>query len=192
MPSASANFPSDVAPVLNVNDQDFEEDSQKTPSQKPCHHYTTTSFLHISQSSLSLRISLNSLLNELGSQPLYEDVLVYDEKIMQKLEEIPPPTNSRAGPGTHSFPELTRALLDIQLRQFLIFLHSPFARQAQSNSRYSLSKMVCFNAASSIVDQHSRLVAGGNHAILLFKNDVFRAALSICHNIHVSASLQGK
>src|SRR6266516_2867709 len=49
MPSASANFPSDVAPVLNVNDQDFEEDSQKTPSQKPCHHYTTTSFLHISQ-----------------------------------------------------------------------------------------------------------------------------------------------
>jgi hypothetical protein len=192
MPSASAGFPSDVAPVLNVNDEDFEDGSQKAPSQKPWHHYTRTSFLHISWSSLSLRVSLNSLLNELSSQAQYEDVLVYDEKIMQKLQEIPAQANSSTSQEHHSFPELIRVLLDVQLRQFLILLHGPFARQAQSNSRYSLSKMVCFNAASSIVDQHSRLVTGGNPAILLFKDDVFRAALSICHNIHVSASIQSQ
>lgn len=192
MPSASAGFPSDVAPVLNVNDEDFEEGSQKVPSQKPSHHYTTTSFLHISRSSLPLRISLNSLLNELSSQAQYEEVLMYDEKIMQKLQEVPAETNFRTGQEAHGFPELVRALLDIQLRQFLILLHGPFARQVQSNSRYSLSKMVCFNAASSIVDQHSKLVAGGNHAMLHLKNDVFRAALSICHNIHVSVSIQSE
>jgi Fungal specific transcription factor domain len=192
MPSASAGFPSDVAPVLNVNDENFEEGSQKAPIQKPWDEYTATSFLHMSTNTLSLRVSLNSLLNELSSHAQYEDVLMYDEKIMQKLQEIPARTDSGAGQEDLPFPEMLRTLLDVQLRQFLILLHGPFARQAQSNSRYSLSKMVCFNAASSIIDQHSRLVASGNHTLLLFRNDVFRASLSICHNIHVSTSIQSK
>lgn len=192
MPSALAGFPSDVAPVLNVNDEGLEEGSQKAPNQKPWDEYTATSFLHMSRNSLSLRISLNSLLNELSSHAQYEEVLMYDEKIMQKLQDIPARTDPRAGQEGLYFPELLRTLLDVQLRQFLILLHGPFARQAQPNSRYSLSKMVCFNAASSIVDQHSRLVASGNHTLLLFRNDVFRASLSICHNIHVSTSIQSK
>ena len=184
MPSASAGFPCDIAPVLNVNDEDLEQGSQKAPTQKPLDEYTATSFLHISRRSLSLRVSLNSLLNELSSHAQYEDVLIYDERIMQKLQEIP----ARTDLGV--FPDLPRTLLDVQLRQFLILLHGPFARQAQSNSRFSLSKMVCFNAASSILDQHSKLAASGNNALLLFRNDVFRAALSICHNIHVTSSIQ--
>jgi hypothetical protein len=192
MPSALAGFPCDVAPVLNINDEDFGEDSRNAPAQKPWNEYTATSFLHLSRSSFSLRVSLNSLLNELSSHAEYEDVLIYDEKIMHKLQEIPTRTDSGAIHEDPLFPDLIRTLLDVQLRQFLILLHGPFARQAQSNSRYSLSKMVCFNAASSILDQHSKLVNSGNHTLLLFRNDVFRAALSICHNIHVTTSIQSK
>lgn len=190
MPSTSAGLPTDVSPVLNVNDEDFGEESQKSPTAKASDDFTAASFLHISRSSLPLRISLNSLLNQLSSQARYEDALMYEEKIMQKLQEIPAGTGLNAGEEGSIFPELIRTLLDVQLRQFLILLHGPFARQAQSSSRYSLSKMVCFNAASSIVDQHSKLVASGNHTLLLFRNDIFRAALSICHNIHVSRSIQ--
>ena len=192
LPSASAGFPSDVAHVLNVNDEDFEEGSQKAPTQKPWDEYTATSFLRISRSSLSLRVSLNSFLNELTSHAQYEEVLIYDEKIMQKLQEIPSGTDSEGLQEGQKFPELLRTLLDIQLRQFLILLHGPFARQAESNSRFSLSKMVCFNAAGSILDQHSKLAASGTHTLLLFRNDVFRAALSICHNIHVSTAIRSE
>jgi hypothetical protein len=192
MPSASAGVSFDCAPVLNVNDEDFEEGSQKSPPPKPWGMYTAASFLHISQKSLSLRVSLNSLLNELSSHAQYEEVLGYDEKVMQKLQDIPSKADSQGIQEVHKFPDLLHALLDIQLRQFLILLHSPFARQAESNSRYSLSKMVCFNAASSILDQHSKLTASGNHTLLLFRNDVFRAALSICHNIHVSSAIRSR
>jgi hypothetical protein len=192
MPSALAGFPSDVAPVLNINDEDFDEGSQRAPLQKPWDEYTATSFLHMSRSSLSLRVSLNSLLNELSSHAQYEDVLMYDEKIMQKLQDIPAPPDPEAVPEGPRLPDLLRTLLDVQLRQFLILLHSPFARQAQSNSRFSLSKMACFNAAGSILEQYSKLGASGNHTLLLFRNDVFRAALSTCHNIHVSTSIQSK
>jgi hypothetical protein len=190
MPSASAGISCDCAPVLNINDEDFNEGSQKSPTPKPCGVYTAASFLHISQKSLSLRVSLNSLLNELSSHAPFEEILGYDEKVMQKLRDIPSGPDSQGIQGASKFPDLLHSLLDIQLRQFLILLHSPFARQAESNSRYSLSKMVCFSAASSILDQHSKLAASGNYALLLFRSDVFRAALSICHNIHVTSALQ--
>jgi hypothetical protein len=189
MPSASAGISCDCAPVLNVNDEDFDEGSQKSPTQKPWDVYTGASFLHISQKSLSLRVSLTSLLNELSFHAQYEEILGYDEKVMQKLQDIPSRADSQS---IQEFPDLLHTLLDIQLRQFLILLHSPFARQAESNSRYSFSKMVCFNAASSILDQHSKLTASGNHTLLLFRNDVFRAALSICHNIHVSSAIRSR
>ena len=189
MPSATAGlrFPSDSAPALNINDEEFDENSQVPPKSMAKDAYTTASFLHLSRSSLSLRISLNSALNELSSHPKYEDVLKYDEMIMHKLQEIPSQTNSS---DASVFQSLPRTLLDIQLRQFLILLHGPFARQAESNSRYSLSKMTCFNAASSIIDQHSKLTASGNYTLSLFRNDVFRSALAICHTIYVSSTIQ--
>ena len=185
MPSATAGvrFPSDSAPALNVNDEDFDETSEAPPIQQADTLYTATSFLHLSRSSLSLRISLNSVLNELSSHPNYEAVLKFDEMIMHKLQEIP----SRTEFGDDS---MSRTLLDIQLRQFLILLHGPFARQAESSSRYSLSKMTCFNAASSIIDQHAKLTASGSYILCLFRNDVFRSALAICHTIFISSTIQ--
>ena len=190
MPSALAGIPCDSAPALNVNDEDFGEECRKSPLQRPLDECTTTSFLHISGSSLRLRVSLNSILNEISSHPQYEDVLTYDDKITQKLLELPSRGDFEGAQDAPIIPDLPRALLDIQLRQFLILLHSPFARQIESNSRYSLSKMVCFNAASSILDQHSRLMEAGNYTLCIFRNDVFRGALAICHNIYVSIAIR--
>ena len=189
MPSATAGmkFPCDSAPALNVNDEDFDENSQVPPMQQSEDAYTATSFLHLSRSSLSLRVFLNSVLNELSSHPKYEDVLKYDEMIMHKLRELPSQTKSS---DASMFQSLPGTLLDIQLRQFLILLHNPFARQAESSSRYSLSKMTCFNAASSIIAQHSRLTNSGNYTLCLFRNDVFRSALAVCHTIYVSSTIQ--
>ena len=190
MPSALAGASCDSAPALNISDEDFGEDSLKSPIQRPSDEYTTTSFLHLAGSSLSLRVSLNSMLNEISSHPQYEDVMIYDDKITQKLQEIPSYADFEGADKVTVLPELARTLLDVQLRQFLILLHSPFARQCQSNSRYSLSKMVCFNAASSILDQHKKLVDSGNYTLCIFRNDVFRGALTICHNIYVSIAIQ--
>ena len=192
MPSALAGISCDSANALNVNDDDFGEESRKPPSQRPWDEYTKASFLHISRSSLGLRVSLNAVLNELSSHPQYEDVLAYDDKIMQKLQDNPSRSSFQGARDVSILPDLPRTLLDIQLRQFLILLHSPFARQVESNSRYSLSKMVCFNAASSILDQHSKLIKAGNYTLCVFRNDIFRGALAICHNIYVSIAVQSR
>ena len=69
IPSAIEAIPYDTAPVLNVNDEGFGEESATPPAQRPWEEYTAASFLHMSRSSLSLRVSLTSLLNQLSSHP---------------------------------------------------------------------------------------------------------------------------
>ena len=158
---------------LNINDDSFGHDSRQLPPPIPSSEYTATSFLHISSNSLSLRTSLCSLINDPRSNLQYEDVLRYEQKIMQALEEIPCwPEN-----GLHA-----SILLDLQLRQFLLMLHTPFAARRTKSSQYRYSRIICFETSAHILDQHSKLTSSGNFALCLSREDVFRAALSICHN----------
>lgn len=189
MPSASAGIPSDCAPVLNANDENLSVESDDQPTSKPWSEYTESSFLHISRSSFSLRVSLNSLANDLSSPLRYEEVLNYEEKIMQELQKLPSLTESENDPEGQEFPIMARSLLDIQLRQFLIMLHAPFARQADVNSRYLVSRMICFNAAAKIIEQYSKLARSDSFLLLLLRHDYFRGALVICHHLHVSIAI---
>lgn len=189
MPSASAGIPSDCAAVLNTNDEDLTTDSDSPPISKPWKEYTESTFLHISRVSFSLRVSLNSLANDLSSPLLYEEVLNFEEMITQELQKLPP-ARSGGTEDTQGLPIAVRTLLDVQLRQFLIMLHAPFARQAETNSRYLVSRMICFNAAASIIEQYSKLSNSGSSLLLLLRHDYFRGALIICHHMYISISLQ--
>jgi hypothetical protein len=190
MPSASAGIPSDTATVLNVDDEDLTVECDSPPAPKPWREYTACSFLHISRASFSLRVSLNSLGNDLSSPLRYEEALNYEEMITKELQKLPPRAEPGENQDTGRMPVLARTLLDVQLRQFLISLHAPFARQADANSRYSLSRMICFNAAASILEQYSQLTSSGNVLLLLLRHDYFRAALIISHNMYISMSIQ--
>ncbi|KAI9737560.1 MAG: hypothetical protein M1834_009715 [Cirrosporium novae-zelandiae] len=191
MPSSTAGLPFDSAPPRNINDDDLEVLSQQPPNPRPWQEYTETSFLHISQKSLSLRISLNSVINNPTSHLQHDDVLQYTEKIMEQLEKVPPWAKSEGDLEDVSrssvFP---RTLLSLQLQQFLIMLHGPFLRRTGSNPWYEYSRMVCLKAANSIIDQHSKLVESGNYALCMLRNDVTRAALCICQTMFISNAIQ--
>jgi hypothetical protein len=190
MYSASAGIPSDSETVSNINDEDFTVECHTLPPSKPWREYTTSSFLHISRASFPLRVALASRVNDLSTPLRYEEVLTYEETITKELQRLP----RKAGPGeiqdSQEMPAVARTLLDVQLRQFLILLHAPFARQADANSRYVLSRMICFNAAASIIEQYSHLNSSGNFLLLLLRHDYFMGALVICHNMYISISLK--
>ncbi|KKY16817.1 putative c6 zinc finger domain containing protein [Phaeomoniella chlamydospora] len=192
MPSALAALSSDTTRVSNIDDEDFNENSKQEPSQKPPDEFTYSSFLHVGSNSLPLRISLNTVLNDLTPHPSYDEVLAYNEQITEKLDDIPTFKIPDFKPDTANLSELPLALLDIQLRQYLILLHGPYARRAESNPRYHLSKITCFDASSRILDYHSKFVAQGNYALCVFRNDIFRAALTLCHNAYVSSTMRSK
>lgn len=185
MPSATAGVPSDSASVLNINDDQLGVERGSPPMSKPSDECTACSYLHISRASFQLRVMLNSLVNDLSSPSRYEEVLNYEEQVTKEIQKLPTRKDRRLS-------NLTRALLDVQLRQFLILLHAPFARQADTNSRYSLSRMICLNAAASIIEQYSQLQGSEKFLLLCLRHDYFRAALHICHTMYISISIRSK
>lgn len=190
MPSATAGITSDSATILNVNDDEVTVEQGSPPTQKIWSEYTECSFLHISRASFCLRVSLNALVNDLGSPSRYEEVLNYEEQITKEIRKLPQRAVPGETPKEGHMPLVARTLLDIQLRQFLILLHAPFARQADTNSRYSLSRMICLNAAASIIEQYSQLNGSEKFLLLLLRHDYFRAALNICHAMYISISIR--
>lgn len=192
MPSALAAIRMDCAPPVDIDDEDLRPECDSTQIQESPSHNTSTSFLRLCRHSLDLRVSLNSRMNDLTSDLPYEDILRYEDMIMSELRKLPSPTESNEDTTDRKLSQMARVVLDLQLRQFLVLLHAPFARKTEINSRYAVSRMVCFNAAASLIDQHWRLVQSGNPMLLLLRHDYFRGALSLTHYAYVSSGIQGK
>ena len=192
MPSSLAGFSFDTLPPKNINDEEFGEESQHTPASKSEQEYTAISFLHLSRRSLSLRISLNSTINDFGSPLAYDRVLLESQKIMECIAEIPRWEETKGSQRNASNTMVPRFLLEIQLRQFLIWLHYPHAQRDASGSHTEYSRMVCLNTARTILDRHSTLLAVGNRFLNILRNDIYLATLTICHNLFISIAPAGR
>lgn len=175
-PSSLTSTPFDCKPPLNINDEDLMVDAVRSPIPKPSDEYTSTSYLHIASKSISLRITLCSLINDPRSSLGYDQVLWYEQQINEELATIPK-WNDYKNNGHNQ----ASALLDLQLRQYLIMLHTSFSRRSHS-SQNCYSRMVCFETSKHILDLHSKLVSSGNFTLSLLRGDIVYAALTICHN----------
>ena len=175
-PSSLSSTPFDSKPPLNVDDEELLIDAIRNPIPRPSEEYTSASYLNLSSRTISLRISLCSLINDPRSDLGYDEVLKYEQQINEELDAIPKWRDCK-GKG----PDQVSALLDLQLRQYLIMLHTPFARRSHS-SRNRYSRMVCFETSKYILSLHSGLISSGNCTLSLVRADVLYAALSICHN----------
>jgi hypothetical protein len=82
-----------------------------------------------------MRIHLTQLVNDPLEKLHYSDMLDYDTQIHELLSEIPSWEDARA--------MVALALLRIQLRQFLLFLHKPYAKIAFKNDCFLYSFIRC-------------------------------------------------
>ncbi|KAB8236559.1 uncharacterized protein BDW43DRAFT_267187 [Aspergillus alliaceus] len=188
MPSTLAATRMDCAPPLDVDDEDLRPESEAPRGRRASGYRTTTLFLRSSRNSLDLRVSLNSRVNDLTLDMTHEETLRYDDMIMSELQRLPQPVEGNHDTRAIGLSQMARTVLDLQLRQFLVLLHAPFARKAEANSRYALSRMICFNAAASMIDQHWRLSRAGNSILLLLRHDYFRGAFNLSHYAYVSGT----
>lgn len=188
MPSALAAINIDCNAPLNINDEDLVETIKTLPQPKSDKEYTLTSFSHISHKSLRLRTTLNILVNASSSDLSYEEILQYDEEITDELAAIPKWTASNISSESQM---LSRFLLDIQLRQFIILLHSPFMGRAESSSMGTFSRAACVNAAVIILEYHHQLMSAGHHLLYLLRSDAYRAAMAIFHTVALAKPAHG-
>lgn len=178
MPAMTRDLLEDCGAPSNLEDEEFDQSTERLPNPRPITQYTRSSYQHLSRSSWSLRSELLSLINGLNPQLPYEEVLRYDKKIMQVLDDIPQ-WNVEEG-------LVAQTLLQLQAQQLLLFLYRPYARDGTWGSRYDYSAIVHLRSAMKILDLHYRLASNGNSFLHLYRNDVLGAALSICYNVSLS------
>jgi hypothetical protein len=193
LPSFAGTIPADCGPPNNLADEDLDTRMSQLPMPAPVETYTPSSFLQLSQRSLHLRAELNKLINGSSKNFSFKELLAYDENIHQQLQDLPHWAKSLQESEAVNPPSVVAAItLDIQLRQYLLPLHIPFAQQARLSMRHSYSRLVCINTASTILEYHSKLTASGNFCLNILRDDVFRAALSLCHHLILWKALNCK
>ncbi|KAF2463549.1 uncharacterized protein BDR25DRAFT_297899 [Lindgomyces ingoldianus] len=171
----------DTQPPANISDEALSADLQQALTSSPTTHFTSTSYLNVSMRSIPLRIHLTQLLNNPTTSLHYSDVLHYDAQITSLLASLPSWSNSRA--------TVPSALLDLQLRQFLVILHQPYALLASSNPRFSYSFTACINAASAVLSLYDGMIEKGIFVLNHARNDVFRTAITLSQVVYHNCSL---
>jgi hypothetical protein len=173
----------DTPAPANLPDDAFSAETKELPASRPLEHFTSASYLSISRRSIPIRLQLMQLLNDPSEQLQYSEVLLYDAQIHDLLSSLPKWDDSRA--------TIPTALLQLQLRQFLLILHNPFAKLAPKNERYVYSLTTCVDAAGTMINTHNELVMKGIIGVNNMRNDVVRVALTLSRIIYLNCELHG-
>ena len=169
--SALTSLYFDTPAPTNLSDEAFSLETKVMPAGRPIGSFTSTSYLITTLRSLPLRIHLTKLLNDPSSQLQYTDILHYDEQITSAAADLPSWTDARA--------IIPSALLELQLRQYLLVLHKPYAKKASMETRFAYSFTASVEAASSIIATHDDLASQNILVLNHFRNDIIRVGMTL-------------
>ena len=181
LPSSLTSLYFDTAPPANLADDAFSNDTPQLPTSQPIEQFTSTSYLVMTTKSLPLRIHLTQLLNNPSGGLQYTDVLQFDAQIRSAISALPTWNEERAA--------LPSGLLRLQLRQYILMLHKPYARLAHKDDRYIYSFTTCVDTCSSIITMHDDLLSKGILALSNIRNDVIRVGLTLSQIVYHNCSL---
>ncbi|KAK4502738.1 hypothetical protein PRZ48_006164 [Zasmidium cellare] len=167
MPACPWAVHSDIGPPLNTLDDDVE-------NVLPFSSFTKTSFLAVSWKSLNLRHQLCSILNDMNSAMTpHNRAVTYTDTLKQLHQACPKWDNVEAAAA--------RALLCINIHQFILAIHEQQLLNSTSSVEKQLSRMIMVDSATQMLDAHKAARDSGSDLVELLYNDHMRAALSICH-----------
>ncbi|EUC43435.1 hypothetical protein COCMIDRAFT_7129 [Bipolaris oryzae ATCC 44560] len=161
----------DTPAPAHLADEVFSANTKQLPPDQPDEEFSSTSFLIASLKSLPLRIHLTQLLNTPSSNIQYVDVLHFDTQIHTAVSALPNWKNESA--------VVPSALLRLQLLQYLLILHRPFAQSASTNTRFIYSFTTCVDVCNSIITIHGDLLSKGISFLSNIRNDVMRVGLTL-------------
>jgi hypothetical protein len=181
LPSLLPSLPSDASPPRNIDDDEFDEDSDTLPASKPIDEYTYSSYQHVSRRSLPLRLELCRVLTGPHEDISYDDVIRYTSEITREIDSLPSwnAGEERVGEGTKS-PLLAYTLLHIQLRSYIVPLHQSYIRQRNKDSKYQYSQMVYYSAVRDMILLLDALMKQGIRALNFFFELNLTLAINIC------------
>ena len=79
----------DTNPPLNIDDEDFDIDSEKLPEPKPRGTFTRTSYLSWAAETLPLRIEVLYKINSIRNALDHNVIMEYDQRFRECMDDIP-------------------------------------------------------------------------------------------------------
>ena len=183
MPASLPDLPVDCGPPCNCEDEDIDPGMEYEPRSRPVLVYTPSSFLHHMSTSWDMRRSLVSSINGAGRPLDHHSVLRYDRMIRKALDGIPPWNGADSDYST--------SLMQVQLQQFLTFVHRPLSDTGLHQGFGQLGTEQ-IGAAQTIIDLHYRLWQSGNYILLAFREDLLGVGLTICHALESALRIPGR
>jgi hypothetical protein len=147
----------DTEAPANVDDVDLDENTNEPVVSRSPDVFTQTSLQLMILSSIRPRLEIVRHENSVRYEPSYDEALALGTeltKICKKNNNFITRVNA-ASPVTPQVSQLSRNLLDIFTRRFLMALHRPFAAQAQKDPRYYFSRKVCVDCALTLLSYPS-------------------------------------
>ena len=181
LPSLLSSLHYDVNEPRNIDDDEFDEDTEELPPSKPPTEYTFSSYQHLSRQSLPLRLELSRVLTGPPDNLDYDQVIRYTNELNQEIDSLPSWDVSEDGShGVLKKPLLAYTLLHVQLRQYIIPLHQPYLRLRKTNSKYQYSEIIYYNAARDMVLLNDKLAQQGIRTLNFLREDSLTLAINLC------------
>lgn len=178
----------DCASPRNIDDAELDPSLEQLPPSRGIITFTDTSFLHLAMQTLELRVELCRKINDLKVGMGKHESFDHEDDIRRAVSILPRWQHPRS---LHA-----RTLLELQLMQFLTFLHTPSVVRVESHRDIELRShhgmVTVLKAAARTIDLHQTLVKSGNYALIRTRNDFFRSALLICHIAFYATKANGK
>ncbi|KAH8807545.1 putative C6 transcription factor [Xylogone sp. PMI_703] len=157
----------DTQAPSNFNDDDLESSTQTDLSEREASKFTQTSFQRILAASLPLRLEAIKIINDLRTEPTYDEVLHLGSRLAAVCRDAAAMmgTYRSAAKDVRQF-EFHQISVDHFLRRFLLCLHRPYAIRAIRNPLYSYSLKISLETAHIIIslgsnDTYRRLMLTG-------------------------------
>ncbi|KAB5586215.1 fungal-specific transcription factor domain-containing protein [Coniochaeta sp. 2T2.1] len=181
LPSLLASLPINVKAPRNIDDEDFDEDTEELPESKPTTEYTYASYQHISRQSLPLRLELCKVLTGPGEPIDYDDVIRYTSEISREIDSLPSwdAEELKTGEAVKK-PLLAYTLLHIQLRAYIIPLHQSYLRLRKTNPKYQYSEMIYYSSVRDMILLNDALMKQGLRTLNFLREDSLTLAINLC------------
>lgn len=178
MISAPWLLQSDTPAPSNIRDEELS--SSHAPPSRPSKDFTSTWYLSAANDTVTLRSTLNTVLNNIRQVLSFEQVKQYTDEIESHLSSM---ANIDAQASEEAY-----SLLRLKLLQYQLALHNRFLRSIATSSERMFSTMITLETARKIVDTHRDLTANDKRALQFLGYDLLRAALSIANVVFIQTT----
>lgn len=154
LPSMIYEHDCDTQLPNNIFDDEFHPGSKELPLSRPNTEPTPISYM-IAKSRLCNELgNILQATNDIGKRVPYDEIIRYDAKLRQILQELPPHLKLTSLEGTHDPVTLliARFNVDILCQKIFCLLHRKYMPRARQNARYAHSRRSAIEASLRALD----------------------------------------